>query len=257
MPLLSEHPNEEMSLVKEGESLDDLTVKGYKVIQSKKGYRFSMDSVLLADFARARPGENILDLGCGSGVVSLLVAARQPECRITGIEIQKELADRARRSVILNGLQGRISIINGDVRRLEVITAGSYDMVVCNPPFQKAGEGKTSFNEEKLIARHEIMACFNDFVRAAYRALKRGGRMVVVHKTRRLVEIITTCQEGGLTPKRMRMVHSRKDLEADLFLLEAQKGAKEGVKVLPGLIVYEDTGKYSQEILEIYKGSGL
>jgi tRNA1Val (adenine37-N6)-methyltransferase len=252
MPVLCEYPGEQVNL-QAHETLDDLMRNGMKVIQDRQGYRFSMDSVLLSHFAEARAGETVLDLGCGSGVISFLVAARQPSCRVTGLEIQESLADRARRSVGLNKMAGRIEIINGDLRQAEVfLDHRRFSLIIANPPFWRQGEGKPSENREKLIARHEVNATLEDFMDAARRWLAPQGRLVMIHRASRVMEIGLLCAARGIDIKRMRFVYPYDHRDANLVLLEAVKGSRSGVQVLPPLVVYEDDGSYTEEINRIY-----
>jgi len=251
---LCEHPGEQV-IIKEDETLDDLTRNGLRVIQARQGYRFSMDAVLLSEFAATQPGEAVLDLGCGSGVVSFLIAARQPSCSVTGLEIQEDLAERARRGVALNGLGPRVQIINGDLRQAKVfLKSRKFDLVVVNPPFWRVGEGKPSSDQENLIARHEVKATLEDYIDIARCHLNPKGRLVLVHRASRLIEIGSLCLSQGMNPERVRMVHSCRWQEANLVLLEAVKGSKAGMRVLPPLVVYDDHGNYTDEISRIYYG---
>ncbi|MGI6512799.1 MAG: tRNA1(Val) (adenine(37)-N6)-methyltransferase [Syntrophomonadales bacterium] len=241
-----------MSL-KPGETLDDLTRDGMKVIQSKDGYRFSMDSVLLAHFAEVNPGDEVLDLGCGSGVISFLLAGRQPSCRITGLEIQPELADRARRGAEHNGVAHRMGVINGDLRQAELFLGNRrFNLIVANPPFWRQGEGRPNPDRERLIARHEVESTLEDYVEAARRILVRGGRLAMVHRADRILEIENTCAQKGLALRRIRFIHPYLDRDANLLLVEAVKGTKARVRILPPLVVYNSDGSYTEEMLSIY-----
>lgn len=244
--------------LKPGETLDDLARNGMRVIQARTGYRFSMDSVLLAHFAGVRPEDEVLDLGCGSGVISFLLAGRQPSCRITGLEIQPELADRARRGAELNGLANQIEIINGDLRQAEVLLGKQwFNLIVTNPPFWRQGEGKTSPNQEKLMARHEVKAALEDYVETARGFLAPQGRLAMIHRADRVMEIGSLCTGNGLNVKRLRFIHPYRDRDANLVLVEAAKGSKAGVKILPPLVVYDSDGHYTEEILRIYSEDGM
>lgn len=244
------------NLVDSEETLDDLGRQGYRVIQARKGYRFSMDAVLLADFACPKAGDRVLDLGTGCGVVALLMAVRQPECSITGLEIQPALADRARRSVDLNRLHNRVRIIVGDLRNISsFFVRPDFDLVVFNPPFFRAGEGLPSQDIEKLIARHEVKATLADFVSAAAGVLVRGGRMAGILRVDRLPEFIELSREQKLRVSRLRFVHPRAGEDANLVLVEAKKGRRVKLQVMPPLVVYGDSGDYTPEILRIY-GAG-
>lgn len=235
------------------ETLDELTRNDMKIIQAREGYRFSMDAVLLAHFAEVRRDDQVLDLGCGSGIISILVACREPSAHITGLEIQPDLADRARRSVQLNGLLSRVEIVHGDLRRMgQAFGPRRFNLVVANPPFWRQGEGKPNPNQEKLIARHEVYSTLADYVAAADQCLTRGGRLAMVHRTARAMEMNVLLHEYGFGVTRLRFIHSHMDQRANLFLVEAVKGSKSGVIILPPLIVYGADGKYSEEINRIY-----
>jgi len=239
--------------LKPGETLDDLTRDGMKVIQSKNGYRFSMDSVLLAHFAEVNPGDEVLDLGCGCGVISFLLASREPSCRITGLEIQPELADRARRGAEFNGVAHRIDIINGDLRQVELFSGNRrFNLIVANPPFWRRGEGRPNPDREKLIARHEVESTLEDYVDAARRLLVGGGRLAMVHRADRLLEIANTCAQKSLALSRIRFIHPYLNRDANLLLVEAVKGTKARVRILPPLVVYNSDGSYTEEIFRIY-----
>lgn len=242
-----------MNLRKAEETRDDLVRNGMKVFQARSGYRFSMDSVLLADFADAQADDTVLDLGCGSGVISFLLAGRQSSCKIVGLEIQEDLADRARRGVELNDLADRIEIINGDLRQAEVLLEHRrFNLIVANPPFWRQGEGKPSLNQENLIARHEVNVTLEDYVDAARRWLAPKGRLAMVHRASRVLEIGSLCADIGINVKRLRFVHPYHQRDANLVLVEAVKGSKPGVKILPPLVVYNADGNYTEEIHKIY-----
>lgn len=252
---MRKHAGEKVVLLGSDETLDDLVRGGFKVIQHRKGYRFSMDAVLLAHFAQIGRDDRVIELGCGSGVVSILIAARQEGCEITGLEIQPALADRARRSIDMNGLSGRINIINADLRAPEVfLQKRKFTVAVANPPFWKMGEGRVSKNEENLIARHEVKAELKDFIKCASRVLTGSGRLVVINRAGRTAEMLNLCVQEKLYPKRIRFIHPRSGAEANLVLIEAQKGKKSEARILPPLIVYGEDGKYTKEIMDIYFG---
>ncbi|MGE5404732.1 MAG: tRNA1(Val) (adenine(37)-N6)-methyltransferase [Candidatus Saccharibacteria bacterium] len=252
---MREHAREEVNLVYEGETLDDLVRDGLKVIQAGDGYRFSMDAVLLSHFSEAQKNEVVLDLGCGSGVMAILIASRQPDSSITGLEIQESLADRARRSLQLNRLTDRVNIITGNLRSYKTIFQGKkFSLIVTNPPFWRSGEGKTPIEQENLVARHEVEATLNDFIEAAVGLLSHRGRLALIQRADRSDEIIRICQEHRLAVNRIRFVHPKLDKPANLVLVEAVKGGRGYLKILPPLIVYGENGQYTPELLEIYFG---
>jgi tRNA1Val (adenine37-N6)-methyltransferase len=240
--------------LRSNETLDDLRPAGLKVIQAKCGYRFSLDPVLLCAFARVEGGETVADLGTGSGVAPLLLAARTRAKKIVGVEIQPGLADRARRSVLLNCLQDRIDILEGDLRRLQgSLEPQTFEVVVANPPFRPPGTGRQAPVSERAAARHELAGGLTDFLRAASYLLKNGGRLYIVFLAERLAELLVGMRELRLEPKRLRCVHSRAGERGSLVLVEGRKGGRSGLAIEPPLYVYDGEG-YSAEILAIYEG---
>jgi len=223
--------------------------------QHSRGYRFSLDAVLLANFIAIRPGEKILDLGCGSGIISLILAYRWPTCQLTGLEIQPELVKLARESVILNNWQERIKIIEGDLRRIaEGIDAGRFDWVVGNPPYRKAGTGRVNLEPEQLVARHETMADVQSVAKAAAWSLKNKGRAAFVYPATRLARIVYELKLAGLEPKRLQVVYSYPGSPATLVLIEAVKGGGEELTIEPPFYVYrEQGGEYSSEMAACYR----
>lgn len=239
-------------LLHPGETLDELRPAGLHIIQAKRGYRFSLDPVLLSDFTTVAAGDTLVDLGTGSGVVPLLLAARTGVRHVVGVEIQAELADRARRSVLLNGMQERIEILQEDLRNLhDRLPPQSFAVVVANPPFRRPGAGRQAPDAERAAARHELAGGLSDFLRAAAYLLPDGGRFCIIYLAERLVELLTTMRGLRLEPKRLRCVHPREGADANLVLVEGRKGGRPGLLVDPPLHVY-DGKEYSAEILAIY-----
>jgi tRNA1Val (adenine37-N6)-methyltransferase len=237
------------------ETLDDLILGGLKVFQPRRGYRFSLDAVLLAHFPGPEPPAVAVDLGTGCGVISLLLAHRFPECRCYGLEIQADMVDRARRSVAYNRLEHRIRIFHHDIRSVAaLLPAHSADLVVSNPPFRKMGEGHISQNQSMAIARHELQVELFQVIEAAAYLLPPGGRFCLVHRADRVAEIESLLDKNRLRLKRLRMVHSFPDGPARLALLEGQKEWRGGADVLSPLIIYDVPGSYSREIRSLYEG---
>ncbi len=239
------------------ERIDDLERNGYRIIQNKNGFCFGMDAVLLSGFAaEALSGKKeikIIDFGTGTGIIPILLRAKTSSRDLTGLEIQKESVDMARRSVMLNDLENDIKIVEGDICKAdELFAKASFDVVTSNPPYMKADNGLSNPSEAKAIARHEIKCTFRDVASKAAALLKPGGKFFLVHRLERLAEIIDTLRENKLEPKRIRMVHSRADGEAVMFLLEASKGGNTFLKVEKPLIIYEEENKYTKEIYDIY-----
>ena len=237
------------------ETLDALFGGALQLYQEKQGYRFSIDSILLADFATIRSGNKVIDLGTGNGVVPLILAYRYPSILLTGVEIQRQMADRAARNIRLNGYEDRIVIAQIDIAMtVERFKPESFDVVVCNPPYRQASSGRLSFSCEKQIARHEIKASLDDFVRAAAFLAKNKGCFACIHLGDRTVDLVSTMRSFGLEPKRLRSVHAFSDAKASMVLVEAVKGGRKGVDILRPLILYDSAKNYSAELNAIAAG---
>lgn len=236
-----------------GERLDDLNRNGYKIIQNPEKFCFGMDAVLLSGFAKVKTGENVLDMGTGTGIIPILLEAKTDGKHFTGLEIQEESADMARRSVLYNHLEEKISIVQGDIKEADRLFAlASFDVITCNPPYMTGSHGLLNPNVPKAIARHEVMCTFDDVARQAARLLKPGGRFYLVHRPFRLAELIVTLTKYHLEPKRMKLVHPFADKEPNMVLIEAIRGAKPRITVESPLIVYQKPGVYTDEIYHIY-----
>jgi tRNA1Val (adenine37-N6)-methyltransferase len=220
------------------------------VRQSRAGYRFSIDPLILAFHAVPRkPGENILDLGTGCGIMPLITAFRYPDVRIVGVEIQSEMAALARINVEENGLQSRISIIEGDMLRLRKSDLGSpVDMVMTNPPYRKPHSGRVNPQSQRALARHEIMLSLEGLIKTIRRLLKTGGRSWVIYPVERLAELMAGMSAHHLEPKYLRMIHSRWDREAKRCLLKVVKAAHPGLTTGPPLVIYGAEGSYTTEV---------
>ena len=235
------------------ERLDELHRNGYKIIQNPERFCFGMDAVLLSGFASALEGEKVLDLGTGTGIIPILMAAKTPAAHLTGLEIQEESADMARRSVAYNGLEDRIDIITGDIKDApQIFGASSFDVITTNPPYMIADHGMVNPDEAKAVARHEIKCTLEDVISQSAKVLKPGGRFFMVHRPFRLSEIFTLMSEYKIEPKRMRMVYPYIDAEPNMVLIEGNRGGKPRLSVEKPLIVYEERGKYTDEIYDIY-----
>ncbi len=240
--------------IHDDETVESLHGGRLKILQKKKGFRYTIDSVLLADFAGLREGGRILELGAGSGVVSFLLAFRYPEAHVTAVEIQDDMAEMARRSVALNGMEDRVEILQGDARRAgEFLKARSFDLAVFNPPYRKMGSGRVNRGTGKALARHEIAGSVTDFLGAAFHALKSGGRVCLIYPCSRMVEAVHQMRERGLEPKTLRMVYSKPGSRGDFILVEGLKGGGEELKVLPPLFIYKEEGDYSDELAALFR----
>lgn len=239
--------------LKENERIDDLQRNGYQIIQNRDGFCFGMDAVLLSGFASVKPGEKAVDLGTGTGIIPILLEAKYQGLHYTGLEIQKEMAEMARRSVALNHLEDKITIVTGDIKEASrLFGAASFDVVTSNPPYMNDAHGLKNPDLPKAVARHEVLCTLDDVVREAARLLRPGGRFYLVHRPHRLTEIITALKSCRLEPKRMKMVHPFVDKEANMVLIEAVRGGKSMIKVEAPVIVYKEPGVYTDEIYTIY-----
>ena len=242
-----------MSNLLPGERIDELQRSGYRIIQNPERFCFGMDAVLLSGFARAKKQERCLDLGCGNGIIPILMEAKTEGKHFTGLEIQPESADMAKRSVALNGLQDRIDIVEGDIKDAsKIFGASSFHVVTTNPPYMTAQHGLTNLYEAKTIARHEVLCNLEDIIRESARLLMPGGRFYMVHRPFRLAEIISLMVQYRMEPKRMRLVYPYVDREPNMVLIEGLRGGKSRMTVEKPLIVYKEPGKYTDEIYDVY-----
>jgi tRNA1Val (adenine37-N6)-methyltransferase len=225
-----------MSLVFSGEIVEALAATGLRIIQPRRGHRHALDPLLLCDFARIDAGEAVADLGTGGGVIPLLLADRGAG-RLLGIEIQPELADRARRSVLLNELQGRIDILDADLRQLPASLCGAFAVVTANPPYRPPGHGRIAPDAERAAARFELAGGVDDFAVAAARLLAHGGRCYMVYLAERLPDLLFALTAARLQPRRLRCVHHRQGEPARLVLIEGRKGGRGGLVIEPPLWV--------------------
>lgn len=237
----------------ENERLDDLQRNNLKIIQKTDGFCFGMDAVLLSGFAAAKAGEKVLDLGTGTGIIPILLSAKTEGEHFTGLEIQEEIARMAARSVVINHLEEKIEIVKGDIKEASrIFGAASFDVVTTNPPYMNDAHGLKNPTEVKAISRHEVLCTLEDVVREGAKVLKPGGRMYMVHRPHRLIEIINTMTKYKLEPKRMKMVHPFKEKEANMVLIEAVRGGGAWLKVEAPVVVYKKPGVYTDEIYSIY-----
>ncbi len=236
-----------------GERLDDLQRCGYGIIQDPQKFCFGMDAVLLSGFARVKPDETVLDLGTGTGILPLLLKAKTEGRHFTGLEIQPESADMARRSVMYNGLEEEISIVTGDIKdAANLFGASSFDVITCNPPYMTDTHGLQNSSKARTIARHEICCTLDDVIGQTAKLLKPSGRCYYVHRPFRLVEILSKMSAAGIEPKRIQLVYPYVDKEPNMVLIEGLRGGKSRVTVEPPLIVYKAPGEYMPEIREVY-----
>ncbi len=241
-------------LVHENETLDDLVLGNMKIIQPQKGYRFTIDSVLIAFFADLQGVQQVVDLGTGNGVIPLLLSYRDRYINITGVEFLDSVAERAQRNISLNGLCSRIKIIHADIKNTHhFLPSGKADLVVSNPPFWKKGAGRVSKNHEEALAKHELNIELPQIIRAASYLLRpQDGKLCMIHRADRREEILRYLYQNQLNRIRIRLVQAFQDRQANLVLIEAQKSIfKQSLELAP-LVIYEKRGVYSEEIKQIY-----
>lgn len=218
-----------------GESIDRFLEGRIRLIQSTDGYRFSIDAVLLAEFVTIRPGDTVVDLGTGCGIIPIILFLTKPVGRAIGLEIQEELAFQAMRNARLNRLDHRLDIVRGDIR-CPPLAASSSDVLVCNPPYRKIKSGRINPDARRAIARHELLTSINDILRAGVHLLKKKGRIALIYPAGRLTDILVRLRQMQLEPKRIQLHYPDLDSGAKLALIEATRGGRPGVEVLPPLI---------------------
>lgn len=236
-----------------GERLDELQRNGYVIIQDPKRFCFGMDAVLLSGFVQVKPGEQVLDLGTGTGILPILLEAKTEGKSFTGLEIQPESADMARRSVALNHLDSKINIVTGDIKDAsKYFGASSFDVVITNPPYMVNSHGLKNAQSAKAIARHEVLCNLEDIIRESAKLLPPKGRFYMVHRPFRLSEILCMMTKYGIEPKRMKLVYPYIDREPNMVLLEGLRGGRPRMTIEKPLIVYKEKNKYTDEILKVY-----
>lgn len=240
--------------LKENEVIDDLEFEDLKIIQNNKWFKYGIDSVLLSDFAKKiKKNSKVLDIGTGTGIISILLAKKTEAKEIVGIEIQEDVADMARRSVELNNLENKVKIINDNILNIENYFPNEYfDNIVTNPPYQKNNSGLKNENEKQLISRHEVKCSLEDIIMKAFKVLRDNGNFYMIHRPERLVDILYLMRKYRLEPKEIRFVHSKAKEKPNLVLIKGVKYSGKFLKVLEPLIVYKENGEYTDEILKIY-----
>ncbi len=241
-------------LRRDGESVDELLGRRVKIFQKEKGYRFSVDALLLAHFVRVKKGDLIADLGTGSGVIAIIVAQRKECGRVVAVDIQEELVDMARRSVMLNDLQEKVNICHGDVRKIEILLRPeSFDISILNPPYRKLKSGRINPDDQKSIARHEIEGTLHDFLKASTYLLKKSGRVYIIYPATKMVGLLSSMRMAGMEPKRLRIVHSHTCSRGEFVLAEGVKNGREQLAVLPPLTMYSEDGQYTEAMKAVFR----
>lgn len=245
------------TVLKDGERINQLFSTDVKIIQNREVFSYSVDSVLLSRFPKLPKRGLIVDLCAGNGAVGLFASTRT-QAQIIAVELQERLADMAERSIQLNGLEEQITVINDDLKHLPQHIQGSkVDIMLCNPPYFKVDE-QSNLNESEhyLLARHEIATNLDEICHVAQRVLKSNGRLAIVHRPDRFLDIIETMKHYKLAPKRIQFVYPKVHKDANMLLIEAIKdGSLDGLKILPPLFIHNEDGSYTPEIHEIYYGN--
>ena len=240
-------------MINVGERIDDLQLNGLKIIQNPEWFCFGIDAVLLSGFAKIKNKETVIDLGCGNGILPLLLYGKYNPKHITGVEIQEQVADMAKRSIELNKLTDKIDIYKGDIKDCaSVLGKGINDIVVTNPPYKKNETGIINPHDAKAVARHEILVNLDEIIQSSSKLLKFGGRFYMVHRPERLKDIIISLNNHNLMLKRLRFVHPKLDKSPNMVLVEAAKSGGDFLKVDPPLCVYNKDGSYTDEVMKIY-----
>ena len=240
--------------LKENERIDDLEFKNLKIIQNQKGFCFGIDAVLLSDFAKnIKKDSKVLDLGTGTGIISILLCGKTNLSKIIGVEVQQEVADMAKRSSKLNNLEDKFEIINENIINLDKIYENnSFDSIVTNPPYKKENTGILNDEKKKLISRHEILAKLEDFIKISNKLLKDKGEFYMVHRPERLVDILYFMRKYKIEPKEIRFIYSNINDAPKMVLIKGVKNGKAFLKFRENLYIYNEDGKYTDEIYKIY-----
>ena len=232
--------NKRPDLIRQGERVDDLQIGGLKLIQNPSGFCFGVDAVFLSDFVKVKPGETVLDMGTGNGIIPVLLSAKTRGKKFTGLEIQADTADMARRSVEYNHLEDRIEIVTGDIKEAaEIFKPAFFDVITTNPPYMLAQHGQRNPDNAKAIARHEVLCKLDDILRESMRLLQDKGRFYMVHRPFRLTEIMIKMSYYKIEPKRIQFIHPYIDKEPVLVLIEGVRGARSRVTIEPPIVIYE------------------
>ena len=247
-----------MEFLRNDETLDDLQLKGIHVIQKKHAFRFGVDAVLLANFTKVRRNAKVVDLCTGTGIIPFILAGKTYASNLIGVEIQEEFVDMANRSARYNNLNHKIKFINGDLKDIELIKSiPKVEIVTVNPPYKLQNSGLISLDDKNAIARHEICCTLEDVIIASRIILKDSGRMYMVHRPDRLVDILCTMRKHRIEPKRIRMVHPSVNKAPNIVLIEGQRDGGTFLKWEPPLYVHTEDGGYTQEIADMYNSNTI
>lgn len=243
----------DLSLVKDGETLDDLQLKDICIIQKREGFRFGIDAVLLANFANVKKKHKVMDLCTGTGIVPFIIKGKKEPEKIVGLEIQNEFVEMANRSIKINGFNDTMEFLHGDLKDKELLKSiGRFDVVTVNPPYKLEKSGIVNPNDKYAIARHEVMCNLDNVIEACRIVLKDNGRLYMVHRPERLADIFCIMRKYKIEPKRVQMVHPNTKKSANILLVEGQRDGGAYLKWEPPIYVYNNDGSFSKEINEIY-----
>lgn len=235
------------------EGIDDLQLKGLKLIQKQQGFRFGVDAVLLSDFANIKNKHRVVDLCTGTGIIPFLAYGKYNPKEVIGLEIQDDMVEMANRSSELNDITDIVKFVHGDLKDKKLIDSlGKFDVVTVNPPYKLNNAGIVNPNDKLAIARHEVMCRLEDVIIASRRLLKDNGRMFIVHRPERLADIFGLMRKYKIEPKRVRMVQPNTKKAPNIVLVEGQRDGGAFLKWEETLYVYDDNGNYSEEIDRIY-----
>lgn len=232
-----------------------LGYKNLKIYQDTEMFNFSLDSVLLPNFVTLNKNiSKILDIGCGNAVIPIILSTKT-SARITGVEIQKEVADLALKSVEYNNLSNQIQIVNDDIKEYyKNLETEIFDVITCNPPYFKVNETSNfNLNDYKTIARHEVKLNIDEIMKISKKLLKNNGNIAIVHRPERLIEIIEAMKKNGIEPKKIQYVYPKINKEANILLIEGVKNGKPGVKILEPLYSHEENGNYTEQIKKYFE----
>jgi tRNA1Val (adenine37-N6)-methyltransferase len=239
-------------LLRPGESLNDLQ-NGYMLIQKDDGFKFGVDAVLLADFADVKNKDKVVEMGTGTGIIPILLCAKKQAENVTALEIQEDMAEMAQRSMKYNKLEERVKVLHMDMKEApEKLGKALYDCAVTNPPYVRKEGGIPNPQETKAIARFELACTLREVVATAKALLRPAGKLFMVHRADRLVDILYEMRVQGLEPKRLRFVHSSVGKRPHLILIEGARGGRPELRLMDPLYIYDEKGQYTKEIDDIY-----
>jgi Predicted O-methyltransferase len=245
--------NNKFEHINQDETIDDLQLKGLNLIQKKDGFKFGIDAVLLSDFANVKTRHRVMDLCTGTGIVPFLIYGKYNPQSVYGLEIQEDMIDMAKRSVKLNSLEQKLIFINEDLKNIQYLkTIEKFDVVTVNPPYKLNSSGILNPNDKLAIARHEVLCNLEDVISAARILLKDNGRLFMVHRPERLIDIFMLMRKYKIEPKRVKMIHPKTGKAPNIVLVEGQRDGGAYLKWEPPLYVYDENGNYTKEIDSIY-----